>query len=61
MQVALFSFPAVDTPTGRMINDVINGNLDMDPKALALLYSANKWELVDKIMSEIKKGTNVGL
>ena len=59
VQVALFSFPAVDTPTGRMISDVINGNLDMDPKALALLYSANKWELVDKIMSEIKKGTNV--
>ena len=59
VEVALFSFPAVNTPTGSLITDVVNGNLSMDPKAVALLYSANKWELVDKIMSKIKKGINV--
>ena len=59
VEVALFSFPSVNTPTGNLINDVVNGNLSINPKALALLYSANKWEVVDKIMSKIKKGINV--
>ena len=59
VEVALFSFPAVNTPTGSLINDVVNGNLVIDPNALALLYSANKWEIVKEIVNKIKKGVNV--
>ena len=60
MEVALFSFPEKGTPTGSLLNDMMNGNLVINPKALALLYSANKWELVDEIMNKIKKGINAG-
>ncbi|XP_071542905.1 thymidylate kinase isoform X2 [Panulirus ornatus] len=52
-------FPDRSTQIGGIINSYLSCQNEVEDHAIHLLFSANRWELLPKIMSNLKEGTNV--
>lgn len=49
LKVEKFEFPNRKTPVGQLIDQILRSNLDVNDQTLHLLFSANRWELAQKI------------
>ncbi|KAI8057169.1 thymidylate kinase-like protein [Syncephalis plumigaleata] len=49
-------FPDRTTTIGRMIDAYLAGNTQLDDHAIHLLFSANRWEAVESMKAELRKG-----
>lgn len=58
-QVQLWRFPAVDTLIGRMIEDYLAKNIELDDRAIHLLFSANRWELASQMKHTLEMGVHI--
>lgn len=52
-------FPERTTPIGKMINAYLGKMSEMDDRSIHLLFSANRWEKVDDILSSLNNGQHV--
>lgn len=55
----LMKFPDRTTEIGKMIDAYLQSKNNLDDHAIHLLFSANRWELRDKIISLLDAGTTV--
>jgi len=55
----MMRFPERQTMIGNLINQYLSCTKDMDDHAIHLLFSANRWELVEEIKKNLTSGTNV--
>lgn len=55
----IFKFPNSNSQTGGIIKSVGNGLTDLHPKAMHLIFSANRWEQLDNIKAYLDNGINV--
>ncbi|KZM27943.1 dTMP kinase [Ascochyta rabiei] len=60
-KVEFLRFPDRSTPIGQMINSYLAGETAQEDHVIHLLFSANRWEAVPKILSHIQSGTTVVL
>lgn len=51
---AVFSFPAYETPIGRLIRDFLDGRCELPPEAMQHLYAANRWEKAGEIRRSLR-------
>lgn len=54
-----FKFPDRTTPIGQMIDSYLKEKSNIDDKAIHLLFSANRWELFEKIQKNLLEGATV--
>lgn len=54
-----FRFPDRKTEIGKVISKILTNNIQINEKALQLLFSANRWERSDEMKEYIEKGTNI--
>lgn len=52
-------FPDRSTPIGKLISSYLNSETQLDDHAIHLLFSANRWELNQKIISLLNSGTSL--
>jgi dTMP kinase len=52
-------FPDRSTLVGQMINSYLLNDIELDDRAVHLLFAANRWELSDKLCDYLDKGINV--
>ncbi|KAI1295535.1 Thymidylate kinase [Halotydeus destructor] len=57
--VKLMKFPERTTPTGSLINSYLKGQQKLNDQAVHLLFSANRWEMVDEMRKAINAGTTL--
>jgi len=57
--VKLMKFPDRTTSIGQLINTYLKGETKLDDHAIHLLFSANRWELVDDITKTLNSGTSI--
>ncbi|KAJ3129640.1 hypothetical protein HK098_000791 [Nowakowskiella sp. JEL0407] len=50
------SFPDRSTQTGKMINDYLKGNVQLDDRVIHLLFSANRWEAASQLKQDLMNG-----
>lgn len=55
----LMRFPDRTTAIGQMINSYLKGEAKLDDHAIHLLFSANRWELVEKINKSLVAGISL--
>ena len=53
------SFPNRGTKIGDLLDDYLTKKINMDNKAVTMLFSANRWEFVEEILEHLNNGTNV--
>ncbi len=53
------SFPRLHTPTGTIINQYLNHELVLDEAVVHHLFSANRWEMRQEFMADLKSCTPV--
>ncbi|KAI7487219.1 thymidylate kinase [Hortaea werneckii] len=58
-QVEHLRFPDRTTPTGQIIASYLTGSVQLDDRAIHLLFSANRWEKAKQIGSLIENGVDV--
>ncbi|KAF2626602.1 thymidylate kinase [Macroventuria anomochaeta] len=58
-KVTFMRFPDRTTPIGQMINSYLSGESEQEDHVIHLLFSANRWEAVPKILEAINSGTTV--
>ncbi|KAJ4329582.1 Thymidylate kinase, partial [Ascochyta clinopodiicola] len=58
-KVEFMRFPDRTTPIGQMINSYLAGETAQEDHVIHLLFSANRWEAVPKILSLINAGTTI--
>lgn len=58
-QVKIFKFPDRSTIIGKLIDEFLQKKKDLDDHVVHLLFSANRWECIEKIKKEIESGTTV--
>ena len=47
------------TPTGMMINSYLTGDVQQEDHSIHLVFSANRWEAIGSILSDIENGVTV--
>jgi dTMP kinase len=52
-------FPDRTTTTGRLLDSVLKEKADLEPHALHLLFSMNRWEAMDEMKKELLSGTTL--
>lgn len=52
-------FPNRTTEIGKMIDQYLKKSSDLNDQAIHLLFSANRWELAEKIKSLLNNGTSI--
>lgn len=57
----LACFPERSTVLGQLINQYLKGDLEMDDRAIHLLFSANRWERMQALTQLLEAGTTVVL
>ena len=57
--VSVWEFPDYSTRLGKQLKSYLVGRDRLDLHAVHLLYSANRWEVAEKLQREISKGTSV--
>jgi dTMP kinase len=55
-RTAQIDFPMYETPVGRMIKEVMRLQTTLPPRVLHMLFSANRWEVHDRIEELVGKG-----
>jgi|FaiFalDrversion2_1042247.scaffolds.fasta_scaffold02529_2 dTMP kinase len=55
-RTAQMDFPMYETPVGRIIKDVMSQQTTLPPRVLHMLFSANRWEVHDKIEELVGNG-----
>ncbi|KAF3206735.1 Thymidylate kinase [Orbilia oligospora] len=55
----LQKFPDRTTPIGTMINSYLTSTSNLDDQAIHLLFSANRWEARDHLLSSLNSGTTL--
>ncbi|KAJ9062856.1 Thymidylate kinase [Entomophthora muscae] len=55
----LAKFPDRTTSLGITINSYLQGSQALSDQAIHLLFSANRWELIDSLESKVKNGVNL--
>lgn len=55
----IFSFPHKQSVTGGVLNTFLSQMIDLDPKAAHLMFSANRWEMQERIKYLLEDGVNV--
>lgn len=56
----LVKFPERSTAIGKIINEyLVNKSFELPKEAAHLLFSANRWELKDKLLKELENGTTL--
>ncbi|ELT97772.1 hypothetical protein CAPTEDRAFT_132783 [Capitella teleta] len=55
----LWRFPERDTAIGQVVSDYLERKCELDDHAVHLLFSANRWELVPKMLETLKNGTTL--
>ncbi|RYP69288.1 hypothetical protein DL769_005309 [Monosporascus sp. CRB-8-3] len=58
-EVRFMRFPDRTTPIGQMIDSYLRGQSDVEDHVIHLLFSANRWEAVNKIKAELAAGHTV--
>ncbi|KAJ9617106.1 Thymidylate kinase [Cladophialophora chaetospira] len=58
-RVRYVKFPDRSTPTGKMIDSYLTGKAQQDDHSVHLLFSANRWEAISSIKSDLLSGMNV--
>jgi dTMP kinase len=58
-RVDLIKFPDRTTAIGQLISNYLKGKERLDDHAVHLLFSANRWELMDGIRSTLNSGTSL--
>lgn len=58
-QAEYISFPNRTSPIGQLIDSYLKGKLELDDHAIHLLFSANRWEFMDYIQLQLKKGIHI--
>ena len=54
-----WQYPDRSTVIGKLINQFLQGDVKMDARSIFLLFSANRWELQEKLEDILESGTNV--
>eukprot|EP01023_Acetabularia_acetabulum_P009670 TRINITY_DN1436_c0_g1_i2.p2 TRINITY_DN1436_c0_g1~~TRINITY_DN1436_c0_g1_i2.p2 ORF type:complete len:335 (+),score=47.09 TRINITY_DN1436_c0_g1_i2:77-1081(+) len=57
----LWKFPDRTTTIGKMIDNYLKCNTELDNKVIHLLFSSNRWEKRDEMMQKIRSGTTIVL
>jgi dTMP kinase len=57
--VKVVKFPERSTAIGKIIDNVLQKKETMHLQALRLLFSANRWELAESILSDVRQGTTI--
>lgn len=57
--VKTMRFPERSTLMGGMINDYLQTEVEMDDRAIHLLFSANRWECAARIRQELESGKTI--
>ena len=52
-------FPDRSTPVGEILNTYLQSKVELDGHASHLLFSANRWEVAEKIKEKLFRGINV--
>ncbi|KIY71805.1 thymidylate kinase [Cylindrobasidium torrendii FP15055 ss-10] len=58
-KVEQIKFPDRTTAIGKMIDAYLKSQADIDDHAIHLLFSANRWESVSKILKLLEEGTTI--
>ncbi|KAH7033568.1 thymidylate kinase-domain-containing protein [Microdochium trichocladiopsis] len=58
-QVKYMRFPDRTTPIGQMIDAYLRGETETEDHVIHLLFSANRWEAINKIKAELAAGTTI--
>ncbi|KAI1458857.1 thymidylate kinase-domain-containing protein [Annulohypoxylon moriforme] len=58
-EVRFMRFPDRTTPIGQMIDSYLKGETEVEDHVIHLLFSANRWEAVKKIKSELEAGHTI--
>ncbi|KAK3589944.1 hypothetical protein CHS0354_034966 [Potamilus streckersoni] len=59
IKAQLMKFPDRTTKIGKIINDYLLGNEDVEDHVVHLLYSANRWEAVPRMKDLLSRGTTL--
>ena len=59
IQYMIFEFPSKNSLTENIISSCKSGITELHPKALHLIFSANRWEKISVIQSYLDNGINV--
>lgn len=59
VKAKLLSFPDRSTQTGKVIDAYLKNECKLDDHAIHLLFSANRWENVDKMKSLLNDGVTL--
>lgn len=59
IQHVIFKFPNANSQSGGIIKSIASGLTEMHPKALHLIFSANRWEQIDNIKAYLDNGIHV--
>ncbi|KAI1655585.1 thymidylate kinase-domain-containing protein [Daldinia decipiens] len=57
--VRFMRFPDRTTPIGKMIDSYLKGETEIEDHVIHLLFSANRWEAVNKIKAELEAGHTI--
>ncbi|KAL4894533.1 thymidylate kinase [Aspergillus ambiguus] len=57
--VKYIRFPDRTTPIGQMIDSYLRGQSQMDDHSIHLLFSANRWEVAQRIEEDVARGITV--
>ncbi|KAI5479313.1 thymidylate kinase [Pseudohyphozyma bogoriensis] len=52
-------FPDRTTTTGKMIDSYLRNATELDDRSIHLLFSANRWELAEGILKDLREGTTI--
>ncbi|KAI8630241.1 thymidylate kinase-domain-containing protein [Xylariaceae sp. FL1651] len=58
-EVKFMRFPDRTTPIGQMIESYLKGETEIEDHVIHLLFSANRWEAVKKIKTELEAGHTI--
>ena len=58
-QTSIWNFPDYATPLGGQLRAYLAGKSRLNYHAVHLLYAANKWERVEEINRELRRGRNI--
>ena len=57
--VLLWKYPARETFLGKTIDGYLKNAISLPDETIHLLFSANRWETVNSLLAELKKGTDI--
>lgn len=56
---SLYQFPNRSTKIGQLINSYLNREIELEDRAVHLLFSANRWEMRAQIEKDLREGKKV--